>query len=212
MNIVELHDMNVNFAPIRVVSEIYDRPETGCFSLAGDPLVWVKCRETFAGTLSDQINGFYFSIDSDKAVPIAGFVSKTEDILDLGIRTVFAQTNRSYVIWMEPSPFWLACEMRRSLFTILLRAGGNYDIANNNYDETLYNDPQKFACITKPAVMRFLFGFTKFVPDDSYKRTNIQHRQWVDVFENKTYDDVRRYLVAEKPHEDCLVGRNSLWG
>lgn len=203
------------FVSEKSVIEAYERPEPGYFSFSSQPLVWTSCRETFATRFSMDHPSFYLSTESGKTEAVAAFISKTEDILNFDSksldRSLFAKTNRSYVMWVRPSDWWLSCEMRRSLFTILLRVGQHYDFIKGDYEQTLYDDPQGFIQQTKLAVMRFLFGFTKFIPDKYYINTMVQYRQWVDVFQSRSVAEVRKQLVAENDQELCLIGVGSLW-
>jgi hypothetical protein len=158
--------MSHKFGDVLYVSSPY-RPEPGSFCKpngirddkyrAGE---WYYCRELFHRQLRN-LNLFFFSHDSEKGCCIAAFMQRVEDLLDVQPRSDFGPTQRKTIMWVEPSRWWTAKAMRRSLFTILLRAGSEYSPEKDNFDEALFSDP--YTMSTKYAVNRFLDGNTIYI-------------------------------------------------
>ena len=187
-----------------IIKESMGRPSPGEFALEhnGRAVEWVSCRDRFASLLNSRVEGFYFSHECDR-MQVVAFIEKTEKILERPTHCLFQPTQRNYATWVFPSEFWKRCCIHRSLFTLLLRAGQNYNPIGDNYEYALYaNDYLKQ---TKDAVMRFLFGFTEFTIRDSWDLG------WVATFANKSVEEIRTKLVAPKPVESTLIGAGSLW-
>jgi hypothetical protein len=89
-------------------------------------------------------------------------------------------------MWIKPSKWWLKYGMRRSLFTILLRAGLVYVVAKENFDEAV--NGEKYLSMTKYAFSRFLSGFTKYT---GHKRG--WHRQFCQM--RPTADEIDELLI-----------------
>jgi hypothetical protein len=193
-------------------------PRTGSFGLEnktftnhpanGNPVQWVYCRETFARrfhTFPQDAKNFYFCCGKKGIDRFSKFISKTEQIIS-GFssncsQSTFEETNLNYAIWINPSNFWKNCQIRMSLFSILLRCGSLYNPEEDNYEEALFS--QDYSKRTKPAVMRFLFGFTNFNGEQ-------QNQGWVRTFENKKILELRNSLISDKK-EFLFLGKNSLW-
>lgn len=179
---------------------------SGWFALDRSPIEWIDCRERFTPLIRRSHVGFYFSHSEGEGEAVAGFIRKTEEILDVPFST-FYQTNRYYATWIEPSEFWMECQMRLSLLTILVRAGLRFDPHRKNYEECLYGHP--YVKLTQDAVQRFLCGFTNFVPP----RKNYCHG-WVFTFKNQSLNKIRDWLVLPKGKENPfpeLASTASLW-
>jgi len=224
--------MKVTFGNKKPLNQCYSVPAEGQFALETNDeksLYWDHCREQFLGKFKEDITGFYFSHKADQGVNIAGFVLKFEEIVGAEIKNLsfsnFSETGRETVLWIEPSDFWRNCLLKKSLLTLLLRCGSNYDNAKDNFDDAIFGDKyneNKYARDTKSAIMRFLFGFTKFsgtlsqtVPTQTMatNSTLIRHG-WHAEFDKNTIHDVRRKLIhpSDESQEISLVGAESLWG
>lgn len=87
---------------------------------------------------------------------------------------IFRDTNVGGVMHVTPGPWWSSQDMKLSFLTILLRCGLMYDPDNPteaNFNNALfYRDYTKD---TKPAVDRFLSGYTKF---------NGRSKMWYQTF------------------------------
>jgi len=182
-------------------------PNPGQYSLDGEELEWESCRENFSKKFNEKSLGLFFSYAGNQDESLSSFIEKTEDILiNAALQNLnksrFFKTNFNFAIWIEPSSFWMFCPMRRSLFTMLLRCGLNYNF--NNYEEALYSI--QYSKITKLAIQRFLYGFTDFVN----KGENLEGigRGWVSFFGNRGTDVVCEKL--KRPH--CLNENKFLFG
>jgi hypothetical protein len=224
--------MKVTFGDKKPLSQCYSVPAEGQFALEAEgekSLHWDHCREQFLGKFKEGIPGFYFSHKADRGVNIAGFVLKFEEVVGAELKSLsfshFSETGRETVLWVEPSGFWRSCLLKKSLLTLLLRCGSNYDNVRDNFDDALFGpeyNENKYARETKNAIMRFLFGFTKFsgtlnqtVPVQTMGTTSTLIRHgWHAEFDKNTIYDVRRKLIrpSDESHEVSLVGAESLWG
>ena len=71
-----------------------------------------------------------------------------------------------------------------------------YDIKKDNYESALFK--QKFVVPTKIAVMRFLYGYTRYVGPSLGGSSDLESTGWKVVFENKNTATVKEYLVSPK--------------
>ena len=102
--------------------------------------------------------------------------------------------------------------MRRSLLTILLRAGMLYNKDRDNYEQALFTEP--YIVPTKQAVMRFLYGFTKYAGPSMEPGTNLETKGWKMIFSKLKEEEIRRYLVSsrKKTHQlKCDIESSKLW-
>ena len=105
----------------------------------------------------------------------------------------------------------MACEMRRSLLTLLLRCGIHYIAEEDNFEEALYSN--NHAAQTKNAIMRFLFGFTEFKGQLSktYGFGVTSPNGWWTFWQGKSDEYVRQYLVSQEESEPIMIGAGTLW-
>jgi len=187
------------------------RPAVGQFSLESNPLNWIGCRDRIAALFKETDSGLFFSHDPDEGEPIAKFIWKTENILDLSCRSRFQKTNHNYTLWVAPSHFWMSCGVRRSLLTLLLRQGLHYNSDKDNYEEVLfYNGTNNYALQTKAAILRFLFGFTEYVSPGGHQ---LVAPGWTSLFKFLDEKQVRRLLREPIPSsEKSMIGAGKLWG
>ncbi len=184
----------------------------GSFALDQPPLKFEMCRERFARSFFLSTKGFYFKHKTGDSRNVATFVSKTERILNIRKRSKFSETNRDSILWFEPCYFWKSCRMRRSLLTILLRAGTLYDLETDNYEEALFKHP--YLVSTKQAVMRFMYGFTKYVGPPMKPGLTLEVKGWREVFKKLKEYEIRKYLVSsrKKTHQiKCKLESSQLW-
>lgn len=220
--------MKAVFGDEKNFKQCYGTPIPGNFALEVDPpkdVKWHHCREQFAAEYCEGIAGFFFSHASRKGEDVANFLVKFESILSLpDLKTpypysTFSKTNKQTILWVEASRFWRLCQMRRSLLTVILRCGLNYDTAADNFDEALFAEKfikqNEYARDTRPALLRFMFGFTKFTgvfpAVGSY--TSVLKHGWAEEFKKKDESTIRRLLVLPdgEPRESSVVGIESLW-
>ncbi len=179
----------MEFLPTKTIKSLSFGGSNGSFSIDKARLEFHTCRERFAEVFNSKTEGIYFAHEKGNGENVAQFIKKTEEILQINPqrRSRFALTNRETILWVGPSKFWTECPMKRSLFTILLRAGLSYKIKTDNYEEALLK--QSYASYTLPAVQRFMFGFTRFAA----KAT--KHDGWYTTFYLTDQKAVRRLLV-----------------
>ena len=188
-------------------------PGPGCFLIEN---AWEKCRDSFARFFSKDTTFFVFSHAADIKIgeAIASFIAKVEKILEVE-QSSFCLTNRPYALWIEPSSFWKKCIVRRSLFSALLRAGQQYNPNVDNFEQALYSDV--YTAQTKNAVMRFLFGFTKFNEEEARRLLNFNPTPangWYCVFNGINGDvmKLRRILVSpDEQQQKVLIGVPGIW-
>lgn len=189
--------MEVSFGEQKCINSFSIKADPGHFALDEKPLVWENCRERFHKSFTNTLHGFYYKHLDNQSKDIASFILKTEEVLKLKDFSKFCQTNIISIIWVEPSEFWKSCAMRRSLFTVFLRCALNYSHDQKNYEEALFLDQTSsvYALQTKNSIMRFLFGFTKYVGPSIDTEASIQFRGWRSEFEHKNITEIKSMLV-----------------
>lgn len=142
------------------------RPEAGSFAKPNNfdgerykVVQWYYCRDLFHSRLYN-CKLFFFTHQTSKGRNIAEFMHKIESILGLKSVSEYGPTQRKAVMWIKPSRWWTVKPMRRSLFTILLRAGNNYFHTKDNFQDALFSDPYSFG--TRYAIERFMAGYTMY--------------------------------------------------
>lgn len=168
----------------------------GSFGPDKTPFNFVDCRETFARRWNRNTKGFYFKHKKGDGAKVASFILKTEKILRNRTFSKFSETNRDTVLWVEPSHFWRAARLKRSLFTILLRAGMKYNPDKDNYEKTLF--AHEYIDPTRKAVMRFLYGYTKNVGENPNTNGGLETRGWYGLFRGKDEAHIKSVLVWPK--------------
>jgi hypothetical protein len=155
---------------------------------------WETCRERFLARQNNEVKSYFFKHDlpNGRGRSIAVFFDKIED--KLGIlperRSVFQSTNKKKYCKVTPAPFWDKDEMRRSLFSALLRASVHYRIHNDNFDAALY--AVYYTNDTKAAVDRFLKG------NYHYWGSPADGIGWKNVFTHADSAKVRKLLRKTK--------------
>lgn len=199
----------IKWVESKQIRESMGKPPPGQFALSpaipnDESLSWERCRERWSNAFTQDVKGFFFSHEEGASDNIAAFIDKTEEIIGVE-KSGFGKTNRRYAIWVAPSSFWTLCGMRRSLYTILLRAGLAYHVDQDNYEQALFN--QEYVKDTKQAVIRFLYGFTKFVEGIGWSSC----RGWVTQFRGQPTLEITKHLVSVEPVNLPLIGVGSLW-
>jgi hypothetical protein len=184
-------------------------------------LQWFGCRESFAPKFTQDHRGLFFAVSPNDGGEqmVADFLQRTEEIInvswqeDLGkslLPSRYFHTNRKWAIWVEPSPFWMECEMRRSLLTSLLRCGLGF--IGSNYEETLFSsytagNQTNYCGQTRLGVMRFLFGFTTFIkPPLALGKDYADAKGWNSCFYSRDEGQVRKLLVEPDFRPSALFG------
>lgn len=118
------------------------------------------CREYFQDD-SWGLRRMLFVHRPCKSKHIAAFMDRIEEKLDIEPRSHFGPSQRYNIMWLMPSRWWMDSEMKRSLFTALLRCGWSYDPLKDNFEEALWSI--RYTKETKYAVRRFLSGHTRYM-------------------------------------------------
>lgn len=218
--------MKACFGIEKEIKQQYGTPPIGNFAMESqDPMKsvhWDHCREQFAAKFNELVSGFFFAHPENKGVDVANFLVKFEKIVNLDSLdnsfSFFSKTNKNAILWVEPAQFWRSCAMKRSLLTILLRIGMNYDSQADNFDDVLFGDQFKenfYVRETKSATLRFMFGFTQFTgqkPIAALQPQTVIKHGWREEFQKIDETLIRRRLVSpNESKESSLVGLESLW-
>ncbi len=196
----------------KFAKQIKRKPGPGQYSVDGQELDWQNCRENFSKIFNHDNVGLFFSHEPGEEDRISSFIDKTEEILIRAAlqninKSKFFKTNLNFALWVEPSRFWMSCPMKRSLFTLLLRCGCNYDYVN--YENALYSIG--YSQSTKKAIQRFLYGFTEF----KYKGESFEGigKGWASYFSNRDCSEVCEKLEAPNyiPKVSFSFGGEILW-
>jgi hypothetical protein len=199
----------------------YVTPSDGYFAiqpLENEQIHWDHCREQFAAKFTKSITGFFFTHPKDKYEDIEIFLTKFERICHEGNYefSVFSKTNKSNVLWIEVSKFWLDCSMRKSLLTILLRCSMNYDSKLDNFEDVLFNEKYKenlYLRQTKNAITRFMFGFYNFTGpelEDKFQTSVIKHG-WKQEFLNMDEFLIKNRLKSNQEFSHNCFFHDALW-
>jgi hypothetical protein len=195
----------------KIVKQYNSKPEINSYAIEDVNLTWHACREDFSKIFKANSTGLYFS-HNNKSQNISSFIEKTEDVLIQAAnhkisKSLFFETNFHFALWIEPSEFWMHCPVKRSLFTLLLRCGSFYNF--NNFENALFS--QDYCKITKPAIQRFLYGFTQFkFENEVFEGIG---KGWVSYFANQSVEIVCEKLIMPSniPNIKFLIGDDNLW-
>jgi hypothetical protein len=195
-----------------ILSTLNTDCKVGSYALHKTPIVFDVCRERFAVSWHKHCKyAILYKHDSNQSAAIASFILKTEKILNIKNNSSFALTNCDTILWVKPCTFWKACRIRRSLFTVLLRAGMNYNVEQDNYEDALFN--HEYLHSTRDAVKRFLFGFVTYTgPHIPY--TSVDVYGWRCTFSDLPVSKVKQYLISKKSSKSTSVPavlESALW-
>lgn len=225
--------MSPSFGSIKDLKQAYSLPPVGNFALEVEfpkTPAWDHCREQFAAKFNETVKGFFYSVRSSEwivgggqAEDVASFLLKCEEIIGIGEMqepypySSFSKTTKEAILWVEPSSFWLGCEMKRSILTAFLRCALNYNRSKKNFDEAMFSESfseNKWVKETKSATLRFLFGFTRWteVPKERTPYTTNKHG-WHEEFKALDNVNVRKKLALPEgaAKETSIIGVESLW-
>ena len=164
-----------------------DRDGHGC-----SPGSWYTCREEFHG-INQRSRRILFVCGENKSRLVAAFINKIERMLEIPQerRSLFAYTGRKRIVWVQTSTWWHKYSIRRSLFTILLRAGRDYN--KQNFDTVLQS--ATYLSNTQHAVQRFLKGYTKCTKRTVGWHHTFYHRGYYEMSRPPTQKEARELLV-----------------
>lgn len=208
------------------ISLNYCVPPSGNFGMPSEAgnfvQSWDHCREQFAVKFTECTKTFFYTHEAGMGQSVAHFIVRFENVVRAGgynsfRGSSFAKTSYGRILMCNPSDFWLGCYYRRSLLTLLLRCALNYRHDLGNFDDALFGPQHKenqYIRDTKDAVMRFMYGFTKFtggMPASSGV-TVIKHG-WKEEFDGLGSREIRSRLVAPVTSRSDynMVGADSLW-
>lgn len=148
---------------------------------------WHNCRDIFNRQLFN-LDLFFYATDVGQARHVAHFLNKIEEMLNIEPRSEFGPTQRKCIMWIRPSKWWTYRVMRRSLFTILLRAGREYLVAQDNFEHVIKSE--KYLDNTRYAFDRFLSGHTHYTG---------KNRGWYKQFYeyNLSKDEIDKLLIKK---------------
>lgn len=148
---------------------------------------WKKCREQFNLCWNEKSTSLIYCHEGNLSESIGEFISKFETKLGLKELSQFYRTSYITMTAIKVSPFWVECPIRRQLFTVLLRAGRNYQLGadiQTALDSTQYTQQLK-SCIDL-----FLAGYHNFdQASKSYLEANF-HNGIIWRFKNKTVEEI----------------------
>lgn len=201
--------MEVQFKEKKVITATSVDAIEGSFALDTIPFRFENCRERFGKQWNAHTKGFYFKHPSHTGKNIAAFIVRTEEILGKKRHSKFAETNWDTILWVEPSVFWRCFRIRRSLFTILVRAGWNYS-GTDDYERVLFREAYLY--YTQSAVRRFLFGFTKYKGPNLETFGSLESMGWRSVFAGRDDVYIKSILVrsGKNPYQLSYVNK-FLW-
>jgi len=200
---------------MKVLKPSVQVPELGWLGIEHiESVTWYRCREEFSANFLENKRAIYFCHHPLDGFKVSSFILKTEQIVDISEpNSIFSETDRDDITFVEPSLFWTVDMMRRQLFSIFLRASTNYN--GNNYEEALWSpDIMKctYALDTKSAICRFLFGFTNFISDSLPVGfySSVQNG-WRETFRCKNKEEIKRLLVSVEKRQFSVIDPDGLW-
>lgn len=115
-----------------------------------------SCRDQFQNH-NKNLDRFFFVCKKGTAKNVAAFINCIEkEKMGHTKLSEFGPTDNDRVMWVAPAKFWQTQDLRRSLFSALLRAGINYD----GGDITKALESVNYLKSTLPAVEKFIAGNT----------------------------------------------------
>lgn len=135
---------------------------------------WKNCREDFHKAWKKQrmlifSHGKGINGGPNTSHSIAVFIRMAEDKIrgeGRGARSQVGPTEYLNLSWIKVSKWWSNEKMRKSFFSILLRAARHFDSRASDlekeFESALFKDDQGYFKKTKPAVRRFMKGHTKY--------------------------------------------------
>lgn len=127
---------------------------------------FMYCREYFQEE-SHGLRRMFYVCERHKSRHVTALISKVEDMIGVKPRSYMGPTQRNNIMWIMPSPWWVEAEMKRSLFTALLRLGEKYQPEEDNFESLLFGQEygtfNLYTRTTEYAVRRFFKGYTRYM-------------------------------------------------
>jgi hypothetical protein len=157
---------------------------------------WTHCRDKFQDVPNHSLmdHGMWFCHTQNQKHNVCDFIERIESRIDKKrplTRSKFYETTYENILWVKMSPFWIYDFVRRSFFTLALRCGQKYRRSKNNFDQAMYG--YKLSAETKPAIKRFLDGYTIYVGNEP--DYNIEG--WNYLFAEMSHKEVQELLIAD---------------
>lgn len=179
---------------VELPNSAYSNPGFGSLALLpkrGTAMEWYTCREQFHNAVIRRKGdrNFLFACGNvENKAKIIKFMDEVQDTIGLAnhMRLVFRETTNNAVFYVETGGWWANQNVRLSFLTALLRCGRTFE---GDFKTALYS--QFYTVETKPAVDRFLDGYTHYLGCGS---------QWHATFSNyrSKPDYAERMLVREE--------------
>ncbi len=158
------------------------------------------CREVFHKVFTEKDKSILYVHAGNLGETIEKFIHLVEELLNIPNKekSQFFKTQRTTITPIRPAKFWLACPMKRQVFSLLLRSGRNFDIVqdNNNIWPALKSSKNTKSVI--PALEVFLGGHTKFDQKclDILKANH--HHGFCHIFSNKSPDEIKNIWLFKE--------------
>lgn len=157
-------------------------------------VIWEGCRDRVQAIMSQYLKdyGIWFCHRKNTGPAIIAFINKLEITLKLKELSKFGKTDYpEKVLWIKPANFWLENLVRRSFFTMALRAGQSYKIKKDNFWECF--EAHKYGKSTMPAIKLFFEGYTVYTG-----KTLTMIDGWNKLFKNQEIDQVKLLMAKNK--------------
>lgn len=183
---------------------------------------WDGCREVFARNFKNNSYGFFFVVPENKINSSQNFLEMCETVIDLKNKTKFFKTIRKEIVLIKPSLFWMDCDIKRSLFTLLCRIS-LFHKNTSSWEDTMFgekfteidkkiNSNKEDVLKTKNAIIRFFLGYTHFT-GKIYQREDVGPLKhgWVQEFYDLSVIEIKKRLVKNKSNLiDSLFSNSDL--
>ena len=204
----ETHD--TSYAIFGYIKEINTERPDGSF-YKRKILQWGSCRDGFQGTNDNElIPGFCFTHAVRCGYDASCFLAKIESTLGIP-NSVYRLTEYNAITFIKPSPWWFSSIMRKSFFSLMLRAAYGYNAKTNNFEEALFGF--NYTKETKTAVNKFLAGYTvyEYAPRDSCDHWFRQFTNPANPYGNKWSENTAN-IANLKPGTELITRKSyELW-
>ena len=94
---------------------------------------WQKCREVFGKIQDEESRSIMFCHNTGQNLNVEDFIKKIEQKLNIALkdRTKFYSTQNNTISAIKIARFWMDNNLKRQVFTLLVRAGFNHIVGSN---------------------------------------------------------------------------------